>query len=927
MSKDFSNTLASSTENRDQGDTPDSNLALLVNPQLDIVTMVAPAGYRKTSYLMAVQRRHPTTTVYLNAAEVDPDAYSISAYIHQRMTAALGPLRLSQSQLSYELQRPAAKVGALGAALRQNVLTYAQQMVPEQPLTFLLDNTHLLNSESRAFLITYLLAAPEFTSNRQHQRVRWIISMRTEADLPIRNLKTLLNIHTIQQHDLALTPQAMRALGMSDLEIQRVAGWPAAVALSTHAHDAADLVEDLLNTLDEQWLPSLRRASLLPTWRADDPAASALELRDGWLKQTQTHGIPCQPLGDGSFEPLPIVSEVLLRALRNHPSEYAAAQRALAGVQRIERPLTATSTYLAAGDRPQAQELLVDLTCDLADRGQLVAALPQLIEFDPPPHHPLYLALASSLYDSGQLLRGLEHAEAALAANTDPFRALVLLARMRLRMGQMELATMHFQRALTYPESQHDPLIRAQFALALAAQARTDHLHLSSTTNAEYQAQQVIGNTVSRSLDTAELLARTALTITAALRGVRDAARAQATIVVSSIDTLPPSADLILVLTELARYYADDQEHELAYTCLERATEMTDKGRTTEGVLLLSTARAYVALRFGDLTRAHIHATQAAQDAVLLHHHVAHRDLLLMLAILELLAPQPTTLHLDLLAEQYGDQVGVTDWVHLLHHLFVDGILLPTWRDTRSLPLEVQILATVREACAQPNAQLLHTELLALQRRVGPQAIQSYATLQGLTLPDQVQGLLRAPVVHVQVCCAQPQVLINHKPSHVRGMLLLPLMLLLRQRALDNGTIQTCMLEESASTRKSALSRLRTWLSARTDWPTALTRRGTLSVRDWQISFDTQRLEGCSLETLLEVYQAPVYANWTGEVPVPLQTWRNDVRTLVYERVQAAFQPPSHSLSVTEQQHVMTVWQRLVRRDPELAVVAGQVSI
>ncbi|WP_189091336.1 hypothetical protein [Deinococcus ruber] len=866
-----------------------------------------------------MQRLQPRTTVYLNLADVDPDAHSISAYIHQRFGATLGSFPLSQ--LSYELQRPAAKPGALGTALRDEVLMYLQRTTSAQPLTLLLDNAHVLNSEARTFLLTYLLAAPEFLTNRQHHRLRWIISMRTEVDLPIRNLRTALNIQSIQQHALAFTPQAMRTLGLSELEIQRVAGWPAAVAMLTHAHDAADIVEDMLSTIDEQWLPSLRRASLLSTWRADDPAASALDLRDGWLTHARTHGIPCWPLGDGCFEPLPIITEVLMRALRNRPSEHAAAQRALASVQQGTQPLTATRSYLEAGDVQQAQDLLVDLTSNLAERGQLVAALPQLIVLNPPPTHPLYLSLASSLFDSGQVLRGLEHAEAAVTQNSEPSRALALLARMRLRLGQTDLATTHFRQALSAPEAQHDPLLKAQFALTLAIQARTETVDLAM--QAEQLAQQVLGDAVSRSLDEAELLARTARTLSAALRGERETARVQATVVISSLDTLSPGPDLIVALTELARYYADDHEQELAHFCLERAAEMLERGRTTDGSLRLSTARAHVALRSSDLTRAHLHATQAAQDALLLQHPAAHRELLLLLAILELLAATPSTRHLTELAEHYGDQTGVTALIQLLQTLLIGGALPSTWRDTPYLPLEVQILATVREVCEHPLNFLLQTELLTLQRRVGAQAIQSYATLQHLTLPARVQTLLRLPVVQVQVLCAQPQITVNHKSSQIRGMLLLPLLLLLRQRSLDSLEIQTCLVGERTSTRKTALSKLRTWLASRTDRPTGMTRRGTLSVRDWHITFDTQRLQGCSLDTLLEVYQAPVYANWTGNVPAPLQAWRDDVRAVVCERVQAALQASAHALSMAEQQQAMTAWHRLVQRDPELAVFAS----
>ncbi|GGR12724.1 hypothetical protein [Deinococcus ruber] len=882
-------------------------LLQLQDQAITLSTLEAPTGYGKTVVLnqLAAKDAH----VLISLADADPDPLSIAGLFHQRLQTVFGPL--AQSRLAYDLQKPSVTPAAIAAALRHDLLLYTARWTV--PLTLLLDDAETLTNAGRLFLLSHLLSAADLLESF---KVRWIISMRTERDLPVRSLYPRMSVQTITTRDLAFDECAMRTLGLTDAQCIRTAGWPAAVMLASLGTEPAEVAHALLLMVPEVLLPTLRRASLLNVWRSGDPAHAHMRLRDGWLTDARSAGIPCQQLHDGSFELHPIMREVLEAELRLRPEEYASAHGALADTLKDHQPMLAVSAYLEAGNEQQAHDVLTALLPSLQSGEQLTAALPLLLRVVTNEASPLFVTLAQALFDNGQLAEGLRRAEIALARAADRAPVLAVLGRMRLRAGNTDLAETYVSEALTGSLPKEEAmLLRAQLALALALQARAAQPHLTS--QAELHAQQVIAAaSKTRTFGEAELLARTALVITHALRGLRDHARHYAAGAWAALQTLSAGTTVVVCLTQLARFSADDGMDDTASALLEQARAMHGNARDADSSLSITLARAHLALRRGNAIQAATCATQAAHLAAAQHHVPAQREALLLSAITGVLPiSNATAIRFGELLRHFGSDPAISAAEAVLTRVFVKGFpVTEKWRGDSALPLEIRALVAVSAVCAAPYDPLWLAEVMDLRQRLGSGAITAYAHLLGRGLPSR----LLPSSVRIEVLALQrrPTYMLNGQPFAVRTPLMLPLLLLISNGTLTTREIDTLIGREyGESVRKAALSHLRTALKDACGWPDSVPMtRGELSLLTWSRHSDIDELDYCEFTQLERLYAAPVYASKCVDVPSALDALRRHAREKLHVRFQQWLRVDADA--------ALDAWQRLQNVDAQLGTLS-----
>ena len=878
----------------------------LRDPRVRLSSLMGGGGYGKTWAMIALAKIEGYVLISLNDA--DPHPLSIANLIHERLEAKFGPH--VQSRLSYALQVKGTTPAAVAAAVRHDLQLYSRA---NEGITVMLDNTEQLNAEGRLFIIGHLIGAEDQVTGNDPHPVRWIVAMRSEHNLPVRTLRPRMTVQEFTSADLAFCENTMREMGLNDAQIARTQGWPAAVVLASLGDDPAEAASALLSLILEDLLKTLRCASLLPSWRPGDPAHVAMGLRDGWIEDAKSCGVPCVHVENGVLMPHSIVREVLERDLRLRPSEYAAAQRGLAFALQLNQPLTAVEAYLEAGDQKEALNLLSGLLPGLLSGEQIRSALPLLKRIIVTESSPLYLALAQAMFDSGNVAEGLQRAQRALAVSDDQAAVHKVLGRMRLRTGNMQLAATHLRTALNgTPDEAESLLIHAQLALALALHARSVGPTLN--TEALNEAQNALEIAVSsRALPDAELLARTALVIVHASRGMRDAAHDAAITARESARALSHGHTLLMCLTHLAAFFADEGMFADAKLLLDQATEMHVDDPDSDSALLLLLARARLNLRQGDAGQTAMYATQAANLAEERQHTPGRREALIMLAVTGVLPVSAgTNIRFSKLSSAFGHEPEIPVSLNLLDDVFIRKQAVPiTNRGYGDLPLEVRAVLAIAALHSTPDDTLWHVELDDLRCRMGQGAIAAYTRMMGIQLSPHLSV---APTrIVMRLLRPHPEITIDGKLFDVRSSLLHPLLALFWRTQLHNQQARDLVeAQYGPAVRKNALNHLRNALRDRCKWPEGLYNiRGEISLASWVRHSDIIELDHVPFASLVHLYQAPVLGHQ--RLPPMLEEMRVEARSKLHSRMQ--------EWQIVDAQAADEAWDRLLLIDPQLADV------
>lgn len=829
-----------------------------------LLSVTAPRGYGKTTLLQLLTREK--SNIYIRLSDTDPDPLSITRLVHDMLP------ELEDDKLAYEFTRPNLTSRGAGAALRRNLSLQA-------PLTLMFDDLDTLEPEGRRFLLESFLS-------QLPQGIRVILARTVESNLPIRSLlpKFKDRIKELVESDLVLSPSAMmQFFHLSPSQIELTKGWPAAVELASLNLDPSSAVTELLANIPQELQASLRRASLLPAWRTNDPLHLKLGLMDGWLTEARQYGLPLTRLDQQGFEPHPLLRDALREDLQARPQEFLNANNALGETLQDGQPLTAIDAYLRAENPFQASQVMQQALPEMARSEQLQAALDQLAQLADTPADPLYLAYAQAMFEVGDLTGGLLAAQRVLQTGARNVAAHSTLGRMRLRTGNLQEATYHLRAALGLTYDVHDAVhLRAQLALALAmTTARGD-----SQTNlqAEQEALMVLAQEQNDvTLQGAGLTARTALALCLAARGLRTEARTHASLALGIVQGSSPTLDVIRCITLLIGFFADDDQLETAKELLQLA--LTLDVQRGDAALMVSLARARLALRTADMDVCSRAGTQAAHLATEQHNQPYEFEARLILAISSLFQDGADPTSLDILRERFASDADVGTMVQAMRE-GLRGLTRMAGRggNISNLPPEVYALQTVLLFKADPSP-MRENELAALRERLGQGVLRGYSTLCQVNLPPQITPPRFD--LEIKALRAIPEIYLNGQYLQLSSTLMLLIMLAAYRGPIRPGDAQEIFgffAEKSRIT--NLIYRIKKELEPKT-FKNAFGLRGELDLSAFRVKFDFDSLKAVPFSELDEVYRVEPFSAANPEFCGPLlKEMRQEARQIVRLRLQ-----------------------------------------
>lgn len=197
----------------------------------DLVVVVAPAGYGKSTFLAELTADGDRPTAWLSLSASDDDPATLLAYVASALDdiEPVDPRYVSALWLrSPTIETPARQ--AFGAMLADR----------ERPFTLVIDDLHLLRRRESFDTLAALVA--EMPSGS-----RLALASRTAIELPLGRLRTRRRLVEIGPADLAfdelevvaLLEQLATVVDAADVTtlVERTEGWPVAVYLAALAHN------------------------------------------------------------------------------------------------------------------------------------------------------------------------------------------------------------------------------------------------------------------------------------------------------------------------------------------------------------------------------------------------------------------------------------------------------------------------------------------------------------------------------------------------------------------------------------------------------------------------------------------------------------------------------------------------------------------
>jgi LuxR family maltose regulon positive regulatory protein len=215
-------------------------LRLLGETHAPVTLVVAPPGYGKTVLLAQWARRQPEGSVaWLSIDRADDDPRRFAAHLCASLAATVPGL--GESALAHVEQR----AGGLGDLFLTELL---DEILAMPPCTIVLDDVDTVSNVA-------LLADIAMFIEQASPHVRFVVSMRSDAQLGLAHLRLRDEVVEVREHDLAFdraeTKQLLERLSHRHLTqdhvdalANRTEGWPAAVQMAAVAlRDAADVDE------------------------------------------------------------------------------------------------------------------------------------------------------------------------------------------------------------------------------------------------------------------------------------------------------------------------------------------------------------------------------------------------------------------------------------------------------------------------------------------------------------------------------------------------------------------------------------------------------------------------------------------------------------------------------------------------------------
>lgn len=376
-------------------------LRRLTEHEGNLVALVAPGGYGKTTLLAQHARRYEGRAVWLSLSQDDADPLVLANHLAGTVRRVLPSLHLTAWD---ESRKRGGSAEGLAHALAQDLNGGTTNF------EFILDGCDVLQGTAGSWLARWL--------NDLAEGHRLLLSGRAAPPLGLAQRVAHGDARLIGIHELAFSAAETAAClgdGAPTLEAAQIhahlEGWPVGVALvgsgAAPQLTPADLIRDVLDGLPTALRQALPEVSVLDVWNEAEASQLGLTLPPGWVGLVRQAGLPLIPLG-GSDRPHQLLREVLDAELQTQRPRHQAlhllvGERAEASGERLQ----ALQHYLTAGADDRAMTLARVLTEDYENRWeyQLVRqVLEQFPEHALPPE--LLRLLGHALLETGEGARG-----------------------------------------------------------------------------------------------------------------------------------------------------------------------------------------------------------------------------------------------------------------------------------------------------------------------------------------------------------------------------------------------------------------------------------------------------------------------------------------------------------------------------------------
>lgn len=382
-----------------------------------IVALVAPSGYGKTTALAQFARTTPYPVAWLTLREDDADP---AIFVQSLCAAAASFDFISASGLPQ-----AATLRELATLL--NNLPFSIRLV--------LDDVQVLGVESGRELGRFIEA---LTEGHQVLIGSYVDPPLRLARLVARGSALVIGLEELafsrQESELYLRTRQFQ--GRPDRAYAHLCGWPVGLALvsseaSLH-YQPEHLITDLIETLEPGLSAKLPEAAVMDVWEEGLAQQLQLDLPPGWLDTVKRLGLPLAPLGNNRFAPHQLLLETLLGRLRLAPQRSSLLHARMAAVhQEAGDSLAALRLHQRAGHFQEALALASQLVNRYTERLEMSLVCRILQDFSPDQlPAEVQLQWAGALLETGQ-----PEAGAALLGKVEAQQdsALLRFYRARLR--------------------------------------------------------------------------------------------------------------------------------------------------------------------------------------------------------------------------------------------------------------------------------------------------------------------------------------------------------------------------------------------------------------------------------------------------------------------------------------------------------------
>lgn len=341
---------------------------------LQLVALIAPSGYGKTTLLAQFARTDGRRAVWLELSEDHTDPVVLAH-------ALAGALRVTQPKLSLEHWAQGAVDTASADVLAQLLARDLNRS--DDNLGFFLDGVHVLGVDASRWLMRLM----GFLSEGH----RFLIAGYDAQHLPLAKLVAQGQALLWSTQDLAFTPEETKTYLTErnvtddpDVVQSSLEGWAAGLALVASGMslqvNPSDLMLEALKRLPEAVQAALPEASVCEIWNEEAAARLGCRLPAGWLNVVRRTGLPLTPLGHQTYRPLQVMLEVLQTQLKRNPIRHAELSlNAGKQAQMVGDPMRALKHYRNAQLDSQALDLALEVAPMLFERAEF-RLLRQLLE-------------------------------------------------------------------------------------------------------------------------------------------------------------------------------------------------------------------------------------------------------------------------------------------------------------------------------------------------------------------------------------------------------------------------------------------------------------------------------------------------------------------------------------------------------------------